>query len=219
MNTRGPLNKSLAGATVALRDEMHERRRCEWCDRGERSSVFRRKMRPRSGMLAPRIRSCAVITPRRCPIPLHGSLGQRFGASFATSLTKQITRKALSHLDCSKIRRRPRREEQCLSEGRCDPEAGCWHPRGELGRDRGTRRCPIPLCGSLGRRSGVPLRCAPWRRSPSYDLRCAPRDHPNFDSNALCGGFAQRFPRRRSGRSDNGSIHLDQIDQFHRHHD
>ena len=130
---------------AALRDEMRERRRREWCDRGERSSVFRRKMRPRSRMLTPQIRFCAVVTPRRCPIPLCGSLGQRFGASFARGLTKQITRKAPSHTGCSKI--------------------------------------------------GRSLRCASWHRSPSYDLRRTPCDHPDFDSNALCGGFVQGLPK------------------------
>src|SRR5690349_8742812 len=45
-----PLNKSRAGATKASRDGMRERRRREWCDRVGRSSTFRRKMRPRSGM-------------------------------------------------------------------------------------------------------------------------------------------------------------------------
>jgi hypothetical protein len=115
-----PLNKSLVGATVALQDEMRERQQREWCDRGERSSVFRRKMRPRSGMLA---------------------------------------------------------------------------PQGKLDRGCGTRRCPIPLSESLERRPGVPLRCASWYRSPSYDLRRAPRDHPDFDSTALCRGFVQRLPK------------------------
>ena len=124
---------------------MRERRRREWCDRGERSSVFRRKMRPRSGMLTPQIRFRAVVTPRRWPIPLCGSLGQRFGVSFARSLTKQIACKAPSRPGCSKIRRS--------------------------------------------------LRCAPRHRSPSYDLRRVPRDHSDFDSNALRGGFVQRSPR------------------------
>jgi hypothetical protein len=38
-----------------------------------------------------------------------------------------------------------------------------------------------PGCGKIGRS----LRCAPWHRSPSYDLRRAPYDHPDFASNAL----------------------------------
>jgi len=42
------------------------------------------------------------------------------------------------------------------SEGRCDLEAGCWHPRGKLDRGRGTRRCPIPALPSP---SGNVLEC------------------------------------------------------------
>ena len=47
---------------------------------------------------------------------------------------------------------------------------------------------PLPdprFAGPLGPRSGEPWRCAPWHRSPSYDLRHAPYDHPDFTSNAL----------------------------------
>src|SRR5690348_3201896 len=36
-------------------------------------------------------------------------------------------------------------------------------------------------CGKIGRSP----RCAPWHRRPSYDLRRAPCDHPDFTSNAL----------------------------------
>jgi len=53
------------------------------------------------------------------------------------------------------------------SRGRCDPVAGCWHPNSTLAR------------------SGEPLRCTPWYRSPGHDLRRAPYDHPDFTSNAL----------------------------------
>jgi hypothetical protein len=38
-------------------------------DRVGRSSVFQRKMRPRSGLLAPHVYFGAVWHPRRCPIP------------------------------------------------------------------------------------------------------------------------------------------------------
>jgi hypothetical protein len=38
-----------------------------------------------------------------------------------------------------------------------------------------------PGCGKIGRS----WRCAPWHRSPSYDQRRAPYDHPDFNSNAL----------------------------------
>ncbi|SFU30709.1 hypothetical protein SAMN05216417_10196 [Nitrosospira multiformis] len=48
-----------------------------------------------------------------------------------------------------------------------------------------------PGCSKIGRS----LRCASWYRSPSYDLRRAPRDHPDFDSTALCRGFVQRLPK------------------------
>ncbi|OJY10892.1 MAG: hypothetical protein BGO99_04020 [Nitrosospira sp. 56-18] len=47
-----------------------------------------------------------------------------------------------------------------------------WHPR-------------FRFAGALGPRSGEPLHCAPWHRSPGYDLRRAPYDHPDFISNAL----------------------------------
>ena len=30
-----------------------------------------------------------------------------------------------------------------------------------------------------------PWHCAPWHHSPGYDLRRAPYDHPDFNSNAL----------------------------------
>src|SRR5690242_9969883 len=95
-------NKSHAGATTALRDGMHERRRREWS------------------------------------IP------------FARSLTKQSARKASSRLGCSKIERS--------------------------------------------------LRYTPLHRRPSYDLRRAPCDHPDFTSNALRGGFVQRFLQLRNCR-------------------
>jgi NAD(P)-dependent dehydrogenase (short-subunit alcohol dehydrogenase family) len=36
-------------------------------------------------------------------------------------------------------------------------------------------------CGKIGRS----WRCAPWHRSPGYDLRRPPYDHPDFTSNAL----------------------------------
>jgi len=40
---------------------------------------------------------------------------------------------------------------------------------------------PHKGCGKIGRS----LRCAPWHRSPGYDLRRASYDHPDFTSNAL----------------------------------
>ena len=97
------------------------------------------------------------------------------------------------------------------SEGRCDPAAGCTPqssisavaaspsaarsrfagPSGNaLGRPPFARSltrqtaCKAPShpgCGKIGRS----WRCAPWYRSPSYDQRRAPYDHPDFNSNAL----------------------------------
>ncbi len=32
---------------------------------------------------------------------------------------------------------------------------------------------------------GEPWRCAPWHRSPDYDLRREPYDHPDFTRDAL----------------------------------
>ena len=44
------------------------------------------------------------------------------------------------------------------------------------------RKAPShPGCGKIGRS----WRCAPWHRSPGYDQRRAPYDHPDFNSNAL----------------------------------
>ena len=48
------------------------------------------------------------------------------------------------------------------------------------------RKAPShPGCGKIGRS----WRCAPWHRSPSYDQRRAPYDHPDFNSNALSEGL------------------------------
>jgi hypothetical protein len=93
------------------------------------------------------------------------------------------------------------------SEGRCDPVAGCAArsfisavvasptlpdpcSAGPLGRRSGalpfarslTRQtaCKAPShpgCGKIGRS----WRCAPWHRSPRYDQRRAPYDHPDFN--------------------------------------
>jgi hypothetical protein len=44
------------------------------------------------------------------------------------------------------------------------------------------RKAPShPGCSKIGRS----WRCTPWHRSPGYDLRRAPYDHPDFTSNAL----------------------------------
>jgi hypothetical protein len=105
--TRGSAEQIFAGATAALRDGMRERRRREWpipfassltmqtarkapshkgCgkigrDRVGRSSLFRRKMRPRSGLWAPQQYLGAVWHSRRCPIPaLRGPSGYTLGS-------------------------------------------------------------------------------------------------------------------------------------------
>jgi hypothetical protein len=105
--TRGSAEQIFAGATAALRDGMRERRRREWpipfassltmqtarkapshkgCgkigrDRVGRSSLFRRKMRPRSGLWAPQQYLGAVWHSRRCPIPaLRGPSGYALGS-------------------------------------------------------------------------------------------------------------------------------------------
>ena len=43
--------------------------------------------------------------------------------------------------------------------------------------------------------NGCSRRCAPWRRSPGYDLRRVPCDHPILTRNALRGGINQCFQR------------------------
>ena len=91
---RGPLNKSRAGATTAMRDGMRERRRRE-CDREGWSSTFRRKMRPRSGMHAPSQSIIAVAaSPSAARSRFAGPSSNAPGAPFARSLTKQAARKA-----------------------------------------------------------------------------------------------------------------------------
>ena len=80
---------------------------------------------------------------------------------------------------------RPRGEEQCLPKEDATSKQDADAPDSIL-RGRYDPTLPDPgVAGSLERRSGVPLRCAPWHRSPSYDLRRAPYDHPDFTNNAL----------------------------------
>ena len=50
-----------------------------------------------------------------------------------------------------------------------------------LTRQTARKAPPHKGCGKMGRS----WRCAPWHRSPGYDLRRAPYDHPDFTSNAL----------------------------------
>jgi hypothetical protein len=63
---REPLNQSPAGATAALRDGVRERR----------SSTFRRKMRPRSGMRTPNQSIAAVAAPDAARPRFTGFLGR-----------------------------------------------------------------------------------------------------------------------------------------------
>jgi len=109
------------------------------------------------------------------------------------------------------------------SEGRCDPVAGCLRPNKTVVRSKHPLRCPIPAlrgpsgdapgrpfvrsltrqtarktpphkgCGKIGRSP----RCAPWHRSPGYDLRRAPYDHPDFTSNALSEDLFSASLRKR----------------------
>jgi hypothetical protein len=114
---------------------------------------------------------------------------------------------------------RPRRAEQYLPKEDATPQRDA-RPQSIHNRGRCIPlRCPIPLRGPLVQRSGgAPFarsltkqsarkassrlgcgkigrsqRCTPWHRRPSYNLRRAPCDHPDFISNALRGGFVQRF--------------------------
>src|SRR6266498_4894635 len=61
-------------------------------------------------------------------------------------------------------------------------------------RDKADRpKSPVPPgCGKMRRL----LRRAPRHRSPSYDLRRAPRIHPRFARNAIRVGLIQRFLSR-----------------------
>ena len=104
---------------------------------------------------------------------------------FARSLTRQAARKAPPHKGCSKIGR-DRAGRSSVFQRKMRPRSGLLAPHVYFGALWHPRRCPIPaFAGPLGPRSGEPPRCAPWHRSPGYDLRRAPYDHPDFTSNAL----------------------------------
>jgi len=63
---------------------------------------------------------------------------------------------------------RPRRAEQCLPKGRCDPVAGCLRPNKTVVRSKHPFRYPIPaLRGPSGHAPGSHGVCAPWHRSPN----------------------------------------------------
>ena len=149
---------------------MRERRQRE-CDREGRSSVFRRKMRPRSGMHGPVTHKCG----RR--IPYAGR--SRFAGPSPCASGRD--REGSS----STFRRKMR------------PRSGMHAPSQSIIAVAASPPLPDPrFAGPLGRRFWAPLRYTPWRRRPSYDLRRAPCDHPDFTSNALREGFVQRFLTR-----------------------
>ena len=80
---------------------------------------------------------------------------------------------------------RPRRAKQYLPKEDATPQRDADAPTA-LWRGLDTPPLPDPrFAGPLGRRSGAPWRCSPCHRSPRYDLRRAPYDHPDFNSNAL----------------------------------
>ena len=140
-----PLNKSHAGATTALRDGMRERRRREW------------------------------LFP------------------FARSPTKQIARKARPTRVAVKSGATAKGQSSAFHR-KVRPRSGMRAPKGYI--ISRSRHPPLPdprFAGPLGRRFWAPLRYTPWHRRPSYDLRRAPCDHPDFTRNALRGGFVQRF--------------------------
>src|SRR5690348_2167527 len=72
------------------------------------------------------------------------------------------------------------------SEGRCDPVAGCT-PHHFRAAVVASPSLPAPASRVPRATLRGARRCTPWHRSPSYDLRRAPCDHPDFTCNALHG--------------------------------
>src|SRR5690242_21104772 len=70
------------------------------------------------------------------------------------------------------------------AEGRCDPVAGCT-PHQFVATVVASPSLPDPTSRVPRATLRGARRCAPWHRSPSYDLRRAPGDHPDFTGNAL----------------------------------
>jgi hypothetical protein len=86
-DAHGTAEQISAGATAALRDGMRERRRREWCDREGQSSVFQRKIRSRSRLLAPHVHFGGAWYSGRCLIPaLRNPSGNALGAMALRSL-------------------------------------------------------------------------------------------------------------------------------------
>jgi hypothetical protein len=86
------------------------------------------------------------------------------------------------------------------------PRSGLLAPHGILWRGLASPPLPDPrFAGPLGLRSGEPPCCAPWHRSPGYDLRRAPYDHPDFTSNVLSEDLFRAslkgFPNGRCGKN------------------
>ena len=79
------------------------------------------------------------------------------------------------------------RDASCCKK-HCKMGRSCCRSRTPSFADRVAAAVP-PGCGKMRRLR----RCAPRLRSPSYDLRRAPRIHPRFASNAIRGGLNQRF--------------------------
>jgi hypothetical protein len=181
---REPLNKSHAGATMALRDGMRERRRREWYDCGGRSSFFRRKMRRPSGMYAPQFTAAVAAIPSAARPRFAGPSGNAPGRAFARSLTRQTACKAPSHPGCGKIGR-DREGRSSLFQRKMRPRSGLLAPYVRWGGPASPLLPDPRFAGPLGLRAGEPWRYAPWHRSPGYDLRRAPYDYPDFTGNAL----------------------------------
>ena len=105
---------------------------------------------------------------------------------------------------------RPRRAEQCLPQEDVTPQRDAGARNNLSGRSiPAAARSPLregpsgyalapPFARSLTRQTackapshpgcgeiGCSWRCAPWHRSPGYDFRRSPYDHPDFNSNAL----------------------------------
>lgn len=83
------LSKASASATAALRDEMRERRRREWCNRSGRGGAFLGKARRQSGIPAPQARP---RHSRCCRIAASRYLSGNASGDLAS--TKRVTCKA-----------------------------------------------------------------------------------------------------------------------------
>ena len=76
--------------------------------------------------------------------------------------------------------------------GMCEARRSEWlTPFTSRATKQTTRKTTVPPgCGKMR----LLRRCAPRLRSPSYDLRRAPRIHPHFASNAYRGGLKSEVP-------------------------